>query len=325
MKIMKSAMVFAALLAGTAGGPASAAPNDFPNHQIHFIVPYTPGTGMDTIARLVGEELSTKWGQTVVVENKLGAAGHLGAQVAAQQPADGYTVLVTASNLSITATLYKSDRFDPMKDLEPLLIAATGDSTLVVSNKSKFTKLSEILDYAKANPGKLTFASPGTGSPMHISLALLQQASGTQFLHIPYKGTAPAITDVISGQVGMTFVATHTVMPYVKAGQLRAIAVANTKRNPVAPDLPSFAEEGLPDFSTQAWYGFMLPTGVPPAVKAKLFDGITAALNKPEIKAALTKTGLNVRPTTTDEMREVVKDEYQRYGDIIRKYNIIGE
>jgi len=261
----------------------------------------------------------------VVVENKLGAAGHLGAQIAAQQPADGYTVLVTASNLSITATLYKSDRFDPMKDLEPLLIAATGDSTLVVSNKSKFTKLSEILDYAKANPGKLTFASPGTGSPMHISLALMQQASGTQFLHIPYKGTAPAITDVISGQVGMTFVATHTVMPYVKAGQLRAIAVANTQRNPVAPDLPSFAEEGLPNFSTQAWYGFMLPTGVPPAVKTKLFDGITAALNKPEIKAALTKTGLNVRPTTTDEMREVVKDEYQRYGDIIRKYNIIGE
>ncbi len=305
------------------GGLLHAA--DFPSHGIRFVVPFTPGTGIDRIARLIGEDLNARWGQAVVVETRTGAAGHIGAQVAAQAPADGYTVLVTASNISITSTLLKSDSFDAMKDLEPLLIAGYGDSTLVVSSKSKFNNLREVIKYAKENPGKLTFATPGTGSPMHIHMALFEKAAGVSFLHVPYKGTAPAVTDLIGGQVDMMFVATHTVMPYVTSGKLKAIAVAAPKRNPLTPSIPSFADEGVNDISTQAWYGFMLPAKTPPEISKKLYEAIVAALEKPQIKQDLVKFGLDVRPSTTQEMREIVRSEHDRYAAIIKENRIVSE
>ncbi|GGX22824.1 hypothetical protein GCM10007242_32710 [Pigmentiphaga litoralis] len=298
---------------------------DFPTHGLRFVVPFSPGTGMDRIARLVGEDLTAKWGQPVVVENRLGAAGHIGAQTVAQSAADGYTVLVTASNISITATLLRSPSFDAMNDLAPLLIAGYGDSTLVVSSKARFNSLADVLQYARANPGKLTFATPGTGSPMHIQMALFEQVAGVKFLHIPYKGTAPAITDLIGGQVDMMFVATHTVMPYVTAGQLKAIAVAAPKRNPLTPNIPSFADEGVNDISTEAWYGFMVPAKTPPDVARKLYEGIAAALHKPAIKGDLQKFGLNVKPSTQDEMRQIVRAEYERYAAVIKQNNIAAE
>ena len=313
----------AAALAAAALFAGGALAQDFPNRTIKMIVPFTAGTGMDNIARQVGEKLHARLGQAVVVENRLGTAGNLGAEMVARAPADGYTLLVTASNLTITANLYATPGgFQPMNDLVPLAIAAWGNATLVVNPNSKANTLPEFLALAKSAPGKVTFASPGMGSPQHIALELFQQQAGVQFLHVPYKGTAPGITDLIAGHVDAMFVATHTVMPYVTSGKLKAIAVGSQSRHKAAPQLPSFGELGIKNFTTDAWYGFLAPKGTPQPVLDKLAGEIRAILNLPDVKGALEKTGLDIRPSTPEEMRAVMQREFTEYGEIIRKNNI---
>ncbi|MPS26506.1 tripartite tricarboxylate transporter substrate binding protein [Pigmentiphaga sp.] len=318
VRIVSRFVVLLSCLAAAAPGLAM----DFPAKAVRFIVPFTQGTGPDRLARLVAEDLARQWKVPVVVENRLGASGHVGAQAVAQAPADGYAVGVMATNISVTAHLMKSDAFVPMRDLQPLLIAGYGDMTLVVSAKSPFNTLGEFLDYARANKGKLAFASAGMGSPSHIFLAQMQQMTGTEFLHVPYKGTAPAVTDLIGGQVDAFFVATHTVKPYLASGQLKALGVAAPQRNSHAADIPSFGELGVPGFSTEAWYGFMLPTGVPEPVAEKLYRDIRASVEQPHVRSELDKFGLTVRPSTTAQMREVVDREFRSYGEVIAKYNI---
>jgi tripartite-type tricarboxylate transporter receptor subunit TctC len=320
LRIVPAGMLALALVGIPCAGPVQA--NDFPNRAIKLIVPFTPGTGMDNIARQVGEKLSTRWGQPVVVENRLGTAGNLGAEQVARSAPDGYTLLVSASNLSITATLYPTPGFAPMTDLVPMLIAAWGNQTLVVNPKAEFNTLGEFLAAARAQPGRITFASPGVGSPQHIALELFQQNAGVRFLHVPYKGTAPGITDLIAGHVDAMLVATHTVMPYVSGGKLKALAVAAQSRHKAAPQLPSFGELGLRNFTTDAWYGFLAPRGVPADVLARLITEIQDILNQPEVKTALEKTGLDVRPSTPEEMRAVMQREFTDYGEIIRRNNI---
>jgi tripartite-type tricarboxylate transporter receptor subunit TctC len=300
--------------------PAWAA--DFPTRPIKFIVPFTSGTGMDNIARQVGQRMATRLGQPVVVENRLGTAGNLGAEMVAHSPADGYTLLVSASNLSITATLYPTPGFVPMRDLVPIAIAAWGNQTLVVNPKSEYNTLPEFLAAARAAPGKLTFASPGVGSPQHIALELLQQQAEVSFLHVPYKGTAPGVADLMAGQVDAMLVATHTVMPYVNAGKLKALAVAAQSRYRGMPQLPCFGELGLKDFTTDAWYGFLAPRGTPPDVLALLTGEIRAILNLRDVREVLEKTGLDVRPSTPEEMHAVMEREFIQYGDMIRKNHI---
>ncbi|MBL0420294.1 tripartite tricarboxylate transporter substrate binding protein [Ramlibacter sp. AW1] len=303
--------------------PAHA--TEFPTKPIRFVVPFTPGTGMDRIARLVAEDLKNQWGQPVTVENRTGAAGHVGAQLAAKAPADGHTVLVTASNISITATLVKSAGFDAMSELKPLLIAAYGDSSLVVGGKSKFNNLADVMAAARSNPGGMRFATPGSGSPMHLAMAEFEDAAQLKFLHIPYKGTAPAVTDLIAGHVDVMFVASHTVKPFVDSGQLKLIAVGAAKRNPLISATPTFAEAGVPNVSTEAWYGFMIPRDVPEPVRKKLFDGISSALDKPSIKSDLQATGLQVRPSTSEEMQKYVQAEFRRYAALIDRHKITNE
>jgi tripartite-type tricarboxylate transporter receptor subunit TctC len=303
-------------------GAASVQAADFPSRPIKLIVPFTPGTGMDNIARQVAEKMTARLGQPVVVENRLGTAGNLGAEMVAKAPADGHTLLVTASNLTITATLYPTPGFAPMTDLVPMTIAAWGNQTLVVNPKARFNTLAEFLAAAKAQPGKVTFASPGVGSPQHIALELFQQQAGVEFLHVPYKGTAPGVTDLIAGHVDAMLVATHTVMPYVTSGKLKALAVAAQSRHKTAPSLPSFGELGLKQFTTDAWYGFLAPRGTPPEILDKLTTEVRTILNLPDVRAALEKTGLEVRPSTPEEMRAVMQREFTEYGEIIRRNNI---
>jgi tripartite-type tricarboxylate transporter receptor subunit TctC len=262
----------------------------------------------------------------VVVENRTGVSGHIGAELAARAPADGHTLLVTARNISITALLYPSASFDATKDLIPVGIAAWGGTLLVANPKTKFNTLRELLAEAKASPGKVTFASAGVGSPSHISLELFQVATGTQFLHVPYKGTGPAVTDLIAGHVDVALLATHTIMPFVTRGQLKAIAVAAQKRHRLAPGVPALSEEGVTNFSDDtAWYGFLAPAGTPPEIVTKWNTEIRAILNSPEVKASLEKIGLDVRPSTVEEMRAVLVKERAEIAEIIKKNNIKGE
>lgn len=309
----------------TFASAASAQSVDFPTMPIRFVVPFTPGTGMDRIARLVADDLSGQWGKATIVDNRTGAAGHVGAQAVAKSHPDGYTVLVTASNISITATLMKSSGFDALKELRPLAIAAYGDSSLVVSGKSRFNSLADVVANARSKPNTLRFATPGSGSPMHLGMAEFEDSADVKFLHVPYKGTAPAITDLIGGHVDLMFVATHTIMPFVSTGQLKVLAVSAAKRNPLIPSLPTFAESGVPNVSTEAWYGFMVPRDVPEPVRKKLYDGVIAALGKPSIKAALEKFGLQVKPSTPEQMQRVLDEESRRYAALIERHKITNE
>jgi tripartite-type tricarboxylate transporter receptor subunit TctC len=261
-------------------------------------------------------------GEQVVIENRTGVAGNLGAKDVGLAAPDGYTLLVTSNNLTINANLYPSKDFNAMTDLVPLSIGAWGNSTLVARPDLKINTLPELIAYAKANPDKLTFASAGIGSPMHIQFEQFEAATGTRFVHVPYKGTAPALADLMGGHVDLAFLATHTVAPTVLSGRLKAIAVGSDKRHRVLPNVPSFAEEGVPGFSTDMWYGFLAPRGTPPAILTKLNTEIVTILAMPDVKANLEKTGLEVRATTPTEMGDVMKREYADFGAVIKKSNI---
>lgn len=294
---------------------------EYPTRPIKFVVPFTPGTGMDRIARRVGEKLYPIFKQPVVVENRPGVAGHLGAELVARSSADGYTILVTATNLTITGILHPSPSFNPMRDLVPVGIAAWGNATLVASPNLKVNNLGELLSKAKANPGGLTFATPGVGSPQHIAMEQLQKRAGVRFLHVPYNGTGPALADLMAGHVDVMFVATHTVMAYIKAGQVKALAVGSKSRHRAAPNIPTFEEAGVPGVSTEAWYGFLAPKGTPPQILSRLSAAIRGILEEPDIKADLEQFGLDVRPSTPDEMRVVMQREYEQYSSILKEYN----
>jgi tripartite-type tricarboxylate transporter receptor subunit TctC len=303
-------------------GIASAADPAYPNKTIKLIVPFTPGTGIDNIARAVGEKMTQRMGAPVVVENRTGVAGNLGAKDVGLAAPDGYTLLVTSNNLTINANLYHTKDFNAMTDLVPLSIGAWGNSTLVAAPGLPFNTLPELIAYAKSNPNKLTFASAGIGSPMHIQFEQFEAATGTLFVHVPYKGTGPALADLMGGHVDLAFLATHTVAPSVLSGRLKAIAVGSDKRHRVLPNVPSFAEQGVPGFSTDMWYGFLAPRGTPLGIVSKLNSEIVSILAIPEVKSNLEKTGLEVRATTPAEMGAVMKREYEEFGAVIKKSNI---
>lgn len=327
---MRHALVFASLFLSAFAVTSTAATEniaDYPSHPVKFIVPFTAGTGMDRIARLVSQKFQERLGQPVVVENRTGVAGHLGAELVARAPADGYTILVTARDITITAALYPSDTFDPKVDLTPVCIAAWGGTMLIANPDATFNSLNELIAQAKADPGKLSFASGGMGSSSHLALEQFQEATGTQFLHVPYKGTAPAINDVIGGTVSLGFGATHTVMPQVEAGRLKAVATVGAKRHRLAPNVQAFGEAQEMAGSASAteagaWYGFLAPARTPPELVEKIGAEIREILNLPDVKSSLEQAGLDVRPSTSAEMAEVMGKEYANYAAIIKKYNI---
>ncbi|WP_326540630.1 Bug family tripartite tricarboxylate transporter substrate binding protein [Pseudorhodoferax sp.] len=321
---MRNALLGLCLALVAAWAPPASA-DGYPSKPIKMIVPFTPGTGIDNIARAVGAKMTERLHEAVVVENRTGVAGNLGAKMVGQAVADGHTLLVTSNNLTINAHLYQDKDFDAMRDLVPLSIGAWGNSTLVARPNLKINTLAELIAYAKANPSQLTFASSGVGSPMHIQLEQFQAATGLRFQHVPYKGTAPAAADLMGDHVDLAFLATHTVAPNVLSGKLKAIAVGAQNRHRVLPNVPSFGELGLTNVSTDMWYGFLAPRKTPPEVLAKLNSEIVAILAMPDVKASLEKTGLEVRATSADEMTTVLRKEYEDFGVVIRKTNMKAE
>ncbi|WPB57177.1 tripartite tricarboxylate transporter substrate binding protein [Xylophilus sp. GOD-11R] len=317
---MKKLIGISCLLLTALALPAVA--QDYPSKAVTLVVPFTAGTGIDNLARAFSERQSRKTGQAYVVENKVGVAGNLGAAYVAHQPGDGYTLLVTSNNLTINNALYKNMKFDARTDLVPLAIGAWGSSTLVINPALPIRTVAELVAYAKANPDKLSYASAGVGSPMHIQFEQFEAATGTKFVHVPYKGTAPAIADLIGGHADVGFIATHSVAQTVKAGQLRALAVGAAERSKVLPDVRTFKEEGFSDFRTDMWYGFLAPKGTSPALVTKISQDIADTLAVPEIKASLEKTGLEVRYTAPDKMETVLNKEYTDFAKIISTNNI---
>ncbi len=256
-----------------------------------MIVPYPPAGGTDIVARIISEPLGAVLGQPIIIENRGGAAGNLGTDVAAKSAPDGYTILFTLSSHTINPKLYDKLPFDVEKDFIPISLAAYIPQILVANPSVPANNVKELIALAKAEPGKLNFASVGTGSPGHIAGELFKLKTGTNMVHVPYKGGGPAVTDTLGGQVQLLFVSMPAALQYVKAGKLKAIAVTSDKRSAAAPDIPTIAESGVPDCVVNSWYGALVPARTPPAIVAKLQAAFAKVLQMPQVKERLFAQG----------------------------------
>ncbi len=297
----------------------------YPSQPIKLIVPFTPGTGMDIIARTVGPKLSERVGQPVVIENKPGASGNIGAEMVARSAPDGHTVMITANTMLIAATLYRNVPFDPLTDFSPISLAAWGTLLLTANPKANINSVADLIAQAKASPGKLTYASPGVGTPHHMSMELFKDLTGTNLLHVPYKGSAGALTDLLSGEVNVGFVPIHVAMPHVKAGRLKPLAVGSTKRHPNAPDIPTLQELGVKGAEVDMWYAFMAPKATPAPVVSKLDSELRAILSLPEIKSSFDKQGMDAASSSPEELSALMRRDYARWAAVIKKNNITAE
>ena len=305
-------------------GIATAADN-YPSKPVRVVVPFTPGTGMDIIARSVGPKLSERVGQPVVVDNRPGASGNLGAELVAKAAPDGYTLMISATPLVSSPHLYKNVPFKPLSDFAPISLAAWGTLMLVANPGTKITNIEDLVSQARANPGKITYSSPGIGTPHHMSMELLKDRMGINLLHVPYKGTAGAVTDVLGGQINIMFIPIHVGMQFVKGGKLRAIAVGSPKRHPNAPDLPTLTEVGVKGADIDMWYGYLAPKGTPAPVVGKLETELRGILAAPDVKTAFDAQGMQPASSTPAEFAALMKREDARWAAIIKKNNITGE
>ena len=301
----------------------SFAQGAYPDKPVRIIVPFAAGGVADMLPRIVGERLSQKWGQPVVIENKTGAAGNIGMAEGARAAPDGYTlVLAPAGNLTVNPKLFANLGFDTHRDLTPVTLLAQSPNVLVVHPSVPAKTFRELVAHAKANPGKLNFASPGAGSGAHLAGELLNVEAGVQTVHVPYKGLAPAVNDLLGGQVQMMFAGISTVIQHVKAGKLVALAIASPMRSPKLPDVPTVAESGLPGFDVTSWYGIVARAGTPPAIVQKVQADMAEALKSPDVLAKLEAQGLEPVGNTPAEFKARIEAESRKWGDIVDKAGI---
>ena len=321
---MKKLMSLALGVALVAAAPIAARAADaYPSKPVHIIVPYPAGGVADALPRIVGEKLSQKWGQPVIIENKAGASGNIGMEEGARAEPDGYTlVLAAAGNMTVNPILFKNLRFDTYKDLTPVTLLAASPNVLVVHPSVPAKNYKELVAYAKQNPGKLNFASPGEGSGAHLAGELFNLEAGIKTVHIPYKGMAPAVNDLLGGNVQMMFAGISTVLQHIKSGKLVPIAMAAPKRSPQLPDLPTVAEEGLPGFDVTSWYGIVVRAGTPPAIVQKVQRDIAEALKAPDVQAKLSNYGLEPVGNTPEAFDAMIKSETRKWTDIVHKAGI---
>jgi tripartite-type tricarboxylate transporter receptor subunit TctC len=297
----------------------------YPNQAIKIVVPFTPGTGMDTIARVVGPRLSERLGQPVVVQNQAGASGNIGAEAVAKSNPDGYTLLMGANTMLIASQMYKNVGFDPVKDFAPVSMAAYGSLMLVANPKTGIKSLADLIKEAKAKPGAISFGSPGVGTPHHMAMELFKLESNTFMLHVPYRGTAGYTQDLLGGELNVGFLPVHIAQGFVKSGRLNALAVGSPKRHPVAPDVPTFEEVGVKRIDVDLWYAFFAPSKTPAAVVTRLNTEMAAILRQPEVKDILGKAGLDASASTSAELAAIVGKDYPRWGAVIRTKQITAD
>ena len=303
----------------------ASAQGTYPNQAIKIVVPFTPGTGMDTIARVVGPRLSERLGQPVVVQNQAGASGNIGAEAVAKSNPDGYTLLMGANTMLIASQMYKNVGFDPVKDFAPVSMAAYGSLMLVANPKTGIKSLADLIKEAKAKPGAISFGSPGVGTPHHMAMELFKLESNTFMLHVPYRGTAGYTQDLLGGELNVGFLPVHIAQGFVKGGRLNALAVGSPKRHPVAPDVPTFEEVGVKRIDVDLWYAFFAPSKTPAAVVARLNTEMAAILRQPEVKDILGKAGLDASASTSAELTAIVAKDYPRWGNVIRTRQITAD
>ena len=297
---------------------AQTAAQNYPQKPIRMIVPFTPGGSTDILARSIGQELSKAWGQSVIIENIAGAGGSIGADKAAKSPADGYTLLMGhIGTLAVNPSLYPKLPYNPIKDFAPVAWVARVPNVLVVNPNVPAKSVQELVALAKSKPGQLGYGSGGNGSAANLATEYFKMQTETAILHIPYRGTAPAVTDLMGGQIQMLFTGAPAVMGQVKSGQLRALAVSSPKRLDALPDLPTVAEAGYKNFEADQWYGVVAPAGTPRDIVLKLNQQINAALNSAELKKRLTTEGAVATPETPEAFGKLIAQEIERWRPVI--------
>jgi tripartite-type tricarboxylate transporter receptor subunit TctC len=314
-----SALCAVTLVAGIAATPASAQgdASSYPNKPIRVIVPYPPGGGADILARILSEKVQAKWGQPIIIDNRSGAGGNLGTEAVYRAAPDGYTLLFTAQPpLVANKSLYSKLSFDP-DALTPVAVMATAYSVLLVNPKVPANNVRELIAYAKANPGKLNYASQGIGNAAHLTAELFNSQAGIKLVHIPYKGTGPALADLIGGQVDVMFGELATAGPHIRAGKLRVLGTGGEKRHPALPDVPTIGET-VPKFVAPVWQGMVAPPGTPAAITNKWAAAINEVLKQPDVANRLREMSMIPAGGTPEDMAQFMKEERERWGSVIR-------
>jgi tripartite-type tricarboxylate transporter receptor subunit TctC len=313
------AIAAAGLVAATAG-PIAA--QSYPTKPIKMIVPFPPGGPIDSIGRLIGQHMTAALGQNIVIEHRPGAGGTLGANAVANAPADGYTLLMgSTTTLSISPYLYKNIGYDPVKGLVPVSTVSIGAMVLAVSPTVPVKDLRELIAYAKANPGKLNFGA-GTASPPHLAGALFKQMAGVNVVFVPYRGAAPAVTDLLGGQIQFMVDAIGTLRPHIEAGKLKALAVTSAARNPALPNVPTMIEAGVPGYTLDFWTGVATAAGTPPAVIAKLNAAINAGLKSADVQAAMAKFVIRPNVLSPQDAAKFMAGESVKWGAIVKQAGV---
>ena len=295
-----------------------AAAQAYPTKPITIVVPFSAGGTTDILARLVGQYLTTELGQPVVVDNKAGAGGNIGGALAAKAPADGYTLFMgTVGTHAINAALYKKMPFDHVKDFAPLSRVANVPNLLVAHPSQPFKTVPEMIAYAKANPGKINFGSPGNGASPHLSGELFKSMAKVELTHIPYKGSAPAVSDLLGNQIAIMFDNMPSVIPHVRSGKLRAIAISTAQRSPELPDVPTIAEAGVPGYEAMSWFGLFAPAATPKPVLDKLSAALSKVLANPEVQKKISAQGGETVNETPAQFAAFIRSETTKWGKVL--------
>jgi len=312
--------IIAALLALVCAYAVAA---DYPSRPIRLIVPFAPGGGNDTVARLVGQGLSAELGQPVVVDNRPGAGGIVGAEAAAKAPADGYTLFLGGvGSHAINPNLHANLSYDPVKDFAPISLIASAPLVLVVHPSVRANSVRELIALARAEPARLNYASNGNGSSSHLAAVMFASMTGVDMVHVPYKGLSPALSDLLSGQVQLMFSSVVAIVPHVKAGKLRALAVSSRERLSLLPDLPTIAEAGVPGYETSSWYGILAPAGTPAEIVTRLNAALVKVVSQPDVRKALAQEGADPVGNSPAAFGAFIRSERQRLGDVIRQAKV---
>lgn len=290
----------------------------YPSRPVRIIVPFPAGGTLDNVSRLVGKGLSEKWGQPVIIENRAGGGAVIGTKAAAQSPADGYTLLFMANGFVIVPMMMTKVPYDPLKDFVPISLIGRVNQVLVAPPSFKPDDLKQLSALAKKDPGKLSFASFGLGTSSHLAIELFKKEAGIQMTHVPYKGVAPALQDTLGGQVDMFFTNFPEVIGHLQSGRLKALAVADNKRLPQMPNIPTFAEQGYKDFNVYSWYGAVAPAGTPDAIVQKISSTIAAVVRELEQSEQVRQQGVVMQGTTPAELTRHMMSEQARYAEVIR-------
>jgi tripartite-type tricarboxylate transporter receptor subunit TctC len=323
-RLLVCLMLLAPGAAGAWAADESAAAN-YPNRPIRWIVPFPAGGAADMVSRVVSQKLTERWGQQIVIDNRGGAAGNLGTELAARAAPDGYTLVIVPATFTTNPALHSKLTYDPVKSFSPVTLVSSSALVLVVHPALPVHSVKGLVGLAKARPGQLNYASSGVGASAHLAAELFKSLTGSNMVHVPYKGQPPALIDLISGQVEVMFPNIPVSLPHLKAGKLRALAVTTTERASILPELPTIAESGIPGFEVNQWSGLLTPAGTPSAIVAKLHEQVTTALREPDVRRTLTTQGFEPVGSTPAEFAAYINAEIAKWTKVIKAAGIKGE